>query len=405
MNDLQYYNVDQMQIFIRNMLIVSVFITILQQFPLVKDTLYSEIRIALYLFFGIIVTVSVLNLPKYFRINFIRYFLYTIITSSLLYFIFISFGYSVNLTELLIPFGIIIASISSLFSRQGLKKFIFIYIFLSAILSVSNVLFYVGGFEIIQTYQVPLKNQLGPIIGVSLVILSDWIINYNNRFYKNSKYLIIMFISLFVIQFLSLLVIRNRASILGLILIICLMLIFNNTYRLTYKKIIYYASFLILFIIFLISGTFNDGFAYVWSALTMNYDVTDIDSVSAGRTDVYWESLNYILEQPFIGELSHQSSGITATPHNYLINKVLAYGILGSLPLILFYVYLWVFTVKGLFKNKKNIPVVFWALLFSLIVSQFEYTYPFGPGVSQVMMWFLLGQYLRGNIKNIGVLT
>jgi hypothetical protein len=30
-----------------------------------------------------------------------------------------------------------------------------------------------------------------------------------------------------------------------------------------------------------------------------------------------------------------------------------------------------------------------------LITSLFEYSHPFGPGVTQIMVWFLLGQYLR----------
>ena len=111
--------------------------------------------------------------------------------------------------------------------------------------------------------------------------------------------------------------------------------------------------------------------------------------------------MEFIKQYPVLGELETGKS-ISVTPHNYILNKWLNYGIIGSLPIVLFYLYLWFFTIKGIFISKKTLgfklPV--WVLLFSLIVSMFEYTYPYGPGASQIMVWFLLGQYYRFNFRN-----
>lgn len=38
------------------------------------------------------------------------------------------------------------------------------------------------------------------------------------------------------------------------------------------------------------------------------------------------------------------------------------------------------------------------ATFFSLFVSLFEYIYPFGPGVSQFMLWFLIAQENSNNL-------
>jgi len=43
--------------------------------------------------------------------------------------------------------------------------------------------------------------------------------------------------------------------------------------------------------------------------------------------------------------------------------------------------------------------IALWLLMLGLIISMFEYTYPYGPGVSQIMVWFMLGTILSKNRK------
>lgn len=65
-------------------------------------------------------------------------------------------------------------------------------------------------------------------------------------------------------------------------------------------------------------------------------------------------------------------------------------------PFVLLYLYLRYFSlneIKNKEKNKFTLPI--WVLLFSLIINTFVYTYPYGTGTSQIMLWFLLGQYIR----------
>ena len=125
----------------------------------------------------------------------------------------------------------------------------------------------------------------------------------------------------------------------------------------------------------------------------MSDTITDL---SAGRTDVYKFALEFAIQHPILGELEGFRF-IYGNPHNYILNKWVNYGILGSLPLVLFYLYLWFFAFKEIKSHVKNtnFTLPLWVLLFSLVVSLFEYTYPYGPGTSQLMVWFLLGQYFR----------
>jgi hypothetical protein len=55
--------------------------------------------------------------------------------------------------------------------------------------------------------------------------------------------------------------------------------------------------------------------------------------------------------------------------------------------------YLFGFVFWGI-RKKKFLFICYFLLSISLIISFIEYTYPFGPGTTQVIMWFLIGQSL-----------
>lgn len=171
------------------------------------------------------------------------------------------------------------------------------------------------------------------------------------------------------------------------------MLIKSNKMEITYKKFLILNIIGIFLLIIYASGILKELTNFLWNSLTLNYNINDLNSLSAGRTDGYLEALKISIKNPLFGQLSNNIS-LEHQVHNYILNKWIKYGIFGSLPIIAFYIYLWKISLKGVFLNNKS-NVVFYILLFSLIVSILEYTYPFGPGVSQIMLWFLLGQYLN----------
>ena len=99
---------------------------------------------------------------------------------------------------------------------------------------------------------------------------------------------------------------------------------------------------------------------------------------------------------PIFGELNTVDR-FFGRAHNYILNKWVRYGIIGSLPMIILYISLFAFDARLLLSRIRTSKSVLtgWLLLFGLIISTFEYTYPYGPGVSQIVVWFMIGQVIR----------
>src|SRR5699024_4174803 len=95
-----------------------------------------------------------------------------------------------------------------------------------------------------------------------------------------------------------------------------------------------------MFIILSFAGFFDGLYSFMWDSITLNYDITDLESLSAGRTDTYIDALRYSLKNPVAGEILAEPS-VLGTPHNYILYNWVRYGIVMSLPMILYYLYLW----------------------------------------------------------------
>lgn len=379
----------------RMILIMLVTLAVIQQMPIIKDLLYNQIRIVLYLGFGIFSIISILHINAFLKSALVRSFMLTIIYSLALYFVVRMFvDGSSEIFELLIPFGILISSLNTNFNKRQLNRLLICYILLSIILGLSSILYYGEGLAIAQRYFLAGKNQIGPLLGISAIISGIWILNKNQLELKYSNFIIRLIP--FALLATSILVIRNRSGFLGVSVVTLICFLKGHKLRKNLKSIIYIQIALILFVILFLLGAFDGVFDFVYKAIFLNYDISDMNSVSAGRTDVYKSALEFVLKYPILGEIGG-SRFTSGTPHNYILNKWVKYGIIGSLPIVLFYLNLWIFVFKEIkFKRKNtNVTLPLWVLLFSLVVSMLEYTYPYGPGVSQLMVWFLLGQYFK----------
>jgi len=136
-------------------------------------------------------------------------------------------------------------------------------------------------------------------------------------------------------------------------------------------------------------------------AFTLNFDLHDLNSLSADRINTYKLAVEYIRMYPAFGELTAGES-LYGIAHNYILNKWVKYGLIGSLPFVLFYIYLVLVIMKNAFFEGVNLEgkkTAHWLLIYGFIISVFEYTFPFGPGTSQVMTWFMLGNYLSNRNK------
>ncbi|QOQ78641.1 hypothetical protein [Aerococcus urinaeequi] len=359
---------------------------ILQQFPIIFESFYQEIRLIIYFLFSILIVFSLSTLQKVLQHKLFFLFSMVLIYSALLSFI----SQNNIILNLGIPVFVVLISLGIKFDEEELKKILLLYVVGVTLMGLAVVFYYADGFSITVTYAIPAKNQRGPMIGYAILI--SFMSVFKDRFHtvrflnRNVSFI------LFSLNFLVLLTFRNRASILGIALCAFFILFSSVEYKQTINKWFLIFFMTSMFIILSLAGFFDGLYSFMWDSITLNYDITDLESLSAGRTDTYIDALRYSLKNPVAGEILAGPS-VLGTPHNYILYNWVRYGIVMSLPMILYYLYLWFFSLKGIMMNQNNsLPV--WLLLFSLIVSMFEYTYPYGPGVSQFFMWFLLGQYL-----------
>lgn len=385
--------------FKRVLLYILVSISIIQQMPVIKDLYYNQLRAVLYVGFALFSVISFLKISKFIRLNFVRYWIY-IITYSLAFFIAITISGSgsINIFELIIPFGILICSLNTEFSKRELSRFLIWYVLLSTLLGISSIFYYGKGFVITESYFLLGKNQIGPLIGISVIITFLWIFErLQFDLLHNSMILKIILLGLLMS---SIIVIRNRSGLLGILIVFLVYIISKHKIKITKKKIlIFYGISIVLLVIYLMGGI-QKILYIIYKTFFLNYDSNDLNSISAGRIDGYVDAIRYISKYPLLGELgTNQLFNFSSYPHNYILYKLVKYGIIGSLPMILFYLYLWIFCFKHLTNRETKFFIPVWVLLFSLLVSMVEYTYPYGPGVSQLMLWILIGQYFRNNEK------
>jgi O-antigen ligase len=167
------------------------------------------------------------------------------------------------------------------------------------------------------------------------------------------------------------------------------------------KKFLILVPLLVLILFVLIIGIdqnlLQNIFRYIWDSIFLNYDTNNLNSFSAGRIDTYISAINFSIKNPLLGLLNGYSSFYDSSPHNYILFNLVNFGIVGSFPFIIFYLYIFYFALKKDTKINNNdvFKVLTFAFIALLVISNLEYTYPFGPGVSQLMVWFLMGQLIK----------
>ena len=198
----------------------------------------------------------------------------------------------------MIPLGTIVIAYNLNNSEIMINKILIKYSIFSIFMGLLNILYYVGSFSISSQYLIPSKNQLGPIITVSIIILTYFSIFYNNikiAFVKRIFYFMLMILGL-----VELLVIRNRAGILGIVFclfIFCVKIFFSVILK---SLLLLYSFF--MFILALLSNFeyFSNIYKFIGESIFLNYDNSDLNSISANRLDGYFEAVEYLLKKSFI---------------------------------------------------------------------------------------------------------
>lgn len=378
-------------------IILLVTLSVFQQLPIIRELFYEQIRILLYILFGILVIVSLNKIKKFYTKKFFLFysltFIYTLALEPVMRLRGINYSPFIQLG---IPIGIMIISFGANIHRESLNKLLTWFVFLVSIMGLLTIFYYGEGFTLTEQYMVRHKNQIGPMLGFAAIILFDKIFNSLEESKIKNRALNILS---FIIIIATLLAIRNRSGIVTLFFIFSIYLFINYRPKVTKIRVIIIYLFIVTLIILLILRLFDPILTYAWNSLTMNYDVGDLESLSAGRVETYIRAINFSRDNFVLGELG--GAYFQENPHNYVFFNWVRLGIVGSIPLVLFYLYLWFYSLYTILLGEKFISnLSAWLLLFSLIVSIFEYTYPYGPGVSQLILWFLLGYEKKYHIQS-----
>jgi len=306
----------------------------------------------------------------------------------------------IEILEPIVPLGLLFLAYRFNFYDDEVNKFINIYIILATIMGIANIFIYGIGLEIPKYYVENIsKNQIGPILSISSI--TCFYLLLNGLMKKNYLKFIILYMIIFSIDIICLALIRNRSGLLATFIIILFLSIFYYRHNKISKCFITIALIIIFIILIVNSNILKTLLSFFYNSFTANYDVSDIDNLSAGRIRIYQVSINFIRKNIWFGELKSYEY-VPGIPHNYLLNKLVKYGLIGSSPLIFFYLYLFIFLLKEIFNKIKSSEIIDLSILLimqGIIISFFEYAYPYGPGVSQALSWLLLGHYLSRNYR------
>lgn len=222
---------------------------------------------------------------------------------------------------------------------------------------------------------------------VSQIIVSAILILLLNRQEIRRRY-ILFYDILIVFIFVTIVMLKSRASLLGLIVIIISILISKQFGKNTKRLCVLIST------IFLLLLVFNRDFYHfiVYDIAFAGRDASSLDSISSGRISIIQDFPKLFLDRPLLGYGKNyiECMQIDALYETGLVGGVLI-NFLALMPL------LYVFRMKKIkFYNDYNFVLLILSIIY-YINSFFEQLAPFGPGVKCYFLWLVLGLAMRWN--------
>lgn len=227
----------------------------------------------------------------------------------------------------------------------------------------------IGDFNL---YVIEGKNQLGNIVSVSSAIALYLGVEKKARWQW-------FFFVVFGVGLLSLFYIECRSALVALAVFALAVLFKNLTF---YKKIL--LGILLAGIIFVFADV-------IVASLVGQHDITDINSLSTGRWERNLMGIEFLRTHWADGEL-YELSGIPWI-HNYLLLRLVRYGVIWAAPFYLFYLYLAGAICRRAF-NKERVGICnigYYVLIIQFVISLLEPSAPFGPGTVVFVSYVILG--------------
>ena len=362
----------------KNYIFSITFIIVLQQMPIISSSLYETIRVFLYIMLGIATLLSIKPLlTNHVHIFFIISIL-AIIMSIFLLIMSLFSNLEVDIFELIIPLGFVLIIYNSNLSEKEFEKLTMFYAVLTVFMGLFSLVYFAGGFYLSSHYLVANKNHIGPMIGIASIILLNRVICQKTTLFR----LTLLFV-LFILSFFILIYMQNRSSIFSVSIIFIYSILkqfFVNIIKSKISISLMIVSILLFFVIISQVPLITESIIGVTESF-------NLERISSGRISVYRDSVRFFSNNIFFGNISADVV-FARIPHNYVLNKWVQYGLVFSFGYLIHYFYLLYFSLKSSNKVLSEISSV---IIFSLIVSLFEYTYPYGPGTSQFFLWMLFG--------------
>ena len=264
-------------------------------------------------------------------------------------------------------------------SLIGLER---ILLFFSAIVlfsGVMQVLINIGGFHIEDLYLTNAKNSLGALLGTS-VVSSLIIASFGKERALRLVAIIFGFLGIVVI-----ITIRARTGLLSVILVSFLLFFAAKKNHF----ILYFFLGIVCF--FLFSSFIPEQIStYIYDSF---FAGTQGKDVSSGRLSVYRSAIHFLNngENLFLGNI-RQYYDIGGWVHNYALLQVYQFGIFFCLPILVLYVYVFMYTIRNVVNTSVLLDNVGFAMVLILeIVSLLEPTFPYGPVTVTCVSYIIFG--------------
>lgn len=275
---------------------------------------------------------------------------------------------------------------SSGITDKQLKYIVIEFLALAIFMGISQVIINIGAFVIADQYLASAKTRIACLFSTGIVISFAYCLDKNE-----TATMKVFFAVCALLLSLILVTIRGRSGMFSTFVVAVYMVWYkvrsNGMVKLLNKNkyfFIYFAVILLLLIPF-----YDTIYDYIYNSIFANKE----SDLGSGRGERNMGAIEWFLTYPFFGQMGTSESANFGWVHNYLLRVLSSYGITvgGFLTFIYFFLLVKVFRVK---KNRQPFE---WhefgsfVMLIPFIISIFEPTYPYGPGKTVFLPFFLLG--------------
>lgn len=157
------------------------------------------------------------------------------------------------------------------------------------------------------------------------------------------------------------------------------------------KKAIFLIPVLFI-IVFILGGSTLQ--TTIYEAFIGGRDITDADDLTSNRVTQFWDSFYYFLEHPFLGFYGSGDSYavMPGNAHMFVMLHLAKWGIIGSIPFLALYFNIFKILLDSI---KKKQILLSGTLFLAFTESLAEYAPPFGPGSCFLIIFFIIGIYLK----------